>query len=213
MKNIFLISIAGWLAIVPHPLQAQSVADLLLQLELDTEKLTSMKATLQDMYTSYEIIDKGYKNISSIAKGNFNLHKTFLDALLAISPAVRDNPRIQVLLNAQYSLITEAKAATVRFRSGSPFTAQEIDYIIGVYSSLLQRCLQSIEELTMILTADELRMSDDQRLQAINRIYSDTNSQLIFMRQFNNSLATQAAQRTKELNDLQTLKRLYGLPD
>jgi hypothetical protein len=65
----------------------------------------------------------------------------------------------------------------------------------------------------MILTADELRMSDDQRLQAINRIYNDSNSQLSFLRQFNNSLATQAAQRTKELNDLQTLKRLYGLPN
>ena len=213
MNKFPIALLIGWLAMTSHPLKAQSAADLALQLELDTEKLTSMKATLQNMYSSYEIIDKGYKNISSIAQGNFNLHKAFLDGLLAISPAVRDNPRIQAALNAQYSLISEAKAATTRYRSGSPFTAQEIDYIITVYSTLLQRCLQSIEDLTMILTADELRMSDDQRLQAVNRVYNDTNNELSFLRQFNNSLATQAAQRTKELNDLQTLKRLYGLPD
>jgi hypothetical protein len=126
--NKFLIALLiGCPAMTSQPLKAQSVADLAIQLELDTEKLASMKATLQDMYKSYEIIDKGYKNISSIAQGNFNLHKLFLDGLLAISPAVRDNPRIQALLNAQYSLITEAKASTTRYRSGSPFAPQEID--------------------------------------------------------------------------------------
>lgn len=203
----------GWLATASHSSQAQSVTDLLLQLELDTEKLTSMKSTLQDMYKSYELIDKGYKRISNTAKDNFNLHKLFLDGLLAITPAVQNSPHIKEILDAQYDIITQTRAATAQVQSGSLFNAQELDYIIGVYSSLLQRCLRSIEELTMTLTADQLRMSDDQRLQVINRIYNETSGQRSFLRQFNNSVAILATQKAKELNDLTTLKRLYGLPD
>ena len=211
-KVILTISISLLTAPGSEP-RAQSITDLVTQLVLDTEKLTSMKSTLQDMYKSYEIIGKGYKDIKDIAQGNFNLHKLFLDGLLAISPAVQNAPRIVDILNAQYSIVTEFKADVTRYPSGGPFTAQELDYIISVYNTLLQRSLQSIEELTMVLTADQLRMSDAQRLQAIDRVYADTNSQLSFLKIFTNSLAIQAAQRAKEQNDINTLKQLYGLPD
>jgi hypothetical protein len=191
--------------------KAQSISDLVTQLILDTEKLTSMKSTLQELYQGYETLDKGYTKIRNIAEGNFNLHKLFLDGLLAVSPAVQNAPHILDILNAEYNLLTEYKSASGRYGAGGPFTAQELDYIIGVYSTLLQRSVQSIEELTMVITADQLRMSDAQRLQAIDRVYAEVNGQLGFLRQFDNSLAIQAAQRTKEANTIYALKSLYGL--
>ena len=45
------------------------------------------------MYTAYQLIDKGYTDVKNIVEGNFNLHHTFLDALLAVSPAVQDYSR------------------------------------------------------------------------------------------------------------------------
>lgn len=193
--------------------RGQTIADLATQLVLDTEKLTSMKSTLQELYKGYEVLDKGYTNIRNIAEGNFNLHKLFLDGLLVVSPAVQKAPRILDILNAEYSLVSEYKAASGRYPGGGPFTAQELDYIIGVYSTLLQRSLQSLEELTMVITADELRMSDAQRLQVVDRVYADVSGQLAFLRQFDNGLAIQAAQRTKEANAVNALKLLYGLPN
>jgi hypothetical protein len=192
---------------------AQSIADLLVELELDKEKLSSMKNTLQEMYQGYETLERGYTNIRDIAKGNFNLHQAFLDALWLISPAVREDPRITDILNREYSIVSGYQSANARWSASGVFTASELNYIVGRYSALLQRCLQSVEELTMVLTADELRMSDDERLQVIGRVDGETQAQLVMMQQLDNTLSIQTTQRLKEAGDINTLKLLYGLPN
>lgn len=192
--------------------RAQTVADLLIQLELDKEKLTSMKNTLQEMYQGYETLQAGYTQIRDIAKSNFNLHQAFLDALLAISPAVAGDPRIPAILDAEYRIVSGYRAANAKWSGTGVFTAQELDDIIGTYAALLQRCRQSAEELTMVLTADQLRMSDAERMQAIGRIDADTRAQLSMMQELDNTLSLQATRRLKEAGDINALKQLYGLP-
>lgn len=209
MKTLFLL--IGLLGTTVGPTRAQSIADLLLQLELDKEKLTSLKNTLQEMYQGYTVLEHGYTDIRDIAKGDFNLHQAFLDALLAVSPAVRGDPRITVILNSEYQIVSGYRSADVRWTASGVFTEQELDYIVNTYSALLQRCLQSVEELTMVLKADELRMSDADRMQAIGRINSDTQGQLAMMQQMDNSLSIQTVQRLREAGDINTLKALYGL--
>ena len=195
-----------------HSANAQSIPQLLEQLLLDKEKLTSLKATLQQMYTGYATLEKGYTNIRDIAKGNFNLHQAFLDALLVASPAVRSDPRITTIISTEYSILTGYHSATARWSGSGVFTPQELNYIIDTYSALLQRCQQSIEELTMILTADQLRMSDGERMQAINRIDEDTRQQAAILQQLDNTLSIQTQQRLKEQGDINTLNSIYGLP-
>jgi hypothetical protein len=211
MKTLFLL--IGLLGSVARPARAQSIADLLLQLELDKEKLTSLKNTLQEMYQGYTTLEHGYTNIRDIAKGNFNLHQAFLDALFAVSPSVRNDPRITVILSTEYSVLSGYRSANGRWAASGVFTTQEMDYIVNTYSALLQRCLQSVEELTMVLTSDELRMSDADRMQAIGRINTDTQAQLAMMQQLDNSLSVQTVERLREAGDINTLKALYGLPN
>jgi hypothetical protein len=208
-----LFALLGLLGALGRPAHAQSIADLLIQFELDKEKLSSMKNTLQEMYQGYTELKQGYTRIRDIAKGNFNLHAGFLDALLAISPAVRGDPRITVIINSEYSIVSGYQTANTRWTTAGVFTGQELDYIIGTYSAVLQRCLQSIEELTMILTADQLRMSDAERMQAMGRIDTDTQAQLAMMQELDNTLSLQTAQRLREAGDINTLKALYDLPN
>src|SRR6202012_3410549 len=73
----------------------------LTQLILDIEKLTQLKGILTDMKTGYTIIDGGYNEVKSIADGNFNLHSTFLNGLLMVSPAVAKYGRIANIIFAQ----------------------------------------------------------------------------------------------------------------
>ena len=64
----------------------------------------------------------------------------------------------------------------------------------------------------MILTADQLRMSDGERMQAINRIDEDTRQQAALLQQLDNTLSIQTEQRLKEQGDINTLNSIYGLP-
>jgi hypothetical protein len=213
MNKLFLTLLISLLGAMGARARAQSIAELLVQLSLDEQKLSSMKSTLQQMYQGYATLEHGYTNIRDIAKGNFDLHKGFLDALWLISPAVQNDPRITNILNAEYSIVSGYRNAGGRWSASGVFTPQELNYIIETYSALLQRCEQSIEELTMVIAADQLRMSDDQRMQAIGRIDTDTREQMGILRQLDNTLSIQTAQRLKEGGDINTLKLLYGIPN
>jgi len=191
--------------------RSQTIAQLVEQLSLDVQKLTELKTILSDMYKDYEVINKGYTDIKNIAAGNFNLHKVFLDGLLLVSPAVRNYPRIVDIVNAEFRIVSEYKSASNRFRIDPHFTLSELNYMSDTYNALFQRSLKAIEELTMVLTDGQLRTSDAQRLQAIDRVYSDITGQLGFLRRFNNNTSILAIQRLKAVNDIETLKTIYGI--
>lgn len=190
---------------------AQSIADDLEQLSLDYEKLSQFKSILSDMQKGYTIISKTYEGVKSVSEGNFNVHKVFLDALLAISPAVQNYEKVVDIINTQSEIVKEYKAARGRFNSVGVFNPNEMSYIGAVYSSLLNRSLKCLEELTIVITANQMRMSDGQRLAAIDRIDRDAQDQLDFLRSFNNNTSVQALQRSREANDMGTVKSLYGI--
>jgi hypothetical protein len=52
-------------------------------------------------------------------------------------------------------------------------------------------------------------MSDDERLQAIDRIFADTEDKLLFLRSFNNQAGILNLQRIKEKADVSTMQKLY----
>jgi hypothetical protein len=193
--------------------QAQTIIQLAEQIVLDTEKLASLKSILQDMYKAYTIINVGYNDIKNISEGTFNLHKAFLDALMAVSPAVQNYGRVVDIINAEYSIVAEYKAAYSQFSADGHFTIQELDYINTVYTSLFNKSLSCLNELTMVITTNQLRMSDAERLRAIDRVYADITGQLSFLRTFNNTTSMQAIQRAREANDIGTLKSIYGIPN
>lgn len=192
--------------------RSQSIPDLTEQLALDVQKLASIKSTLNEMIGSYDQLRSGYTHIRDIVRDNFNLHKSFLDALWILSPAVRSDPRLASLLNRTTNLITHWQRTTRL--GGSPFfTTQERSTITATLDALFQRCSQAIEELTLVTTDNELRMSDAQRLTAIDRIDAQVAAGEVFLQQFKDMLALEAARRGREANDITTLKALYGLPD
>lgn len=63
----------------------------------------------------------------------------------------------------------------------------------------------------MIITAGKLRMSDDERLKAVDRIYNDMGDKLIFLRNFNKENNILAIQRCREMVDTKVSKQLNGL--
>lgn len=181
------------------------------QLLLNVEKLAQLKLMLSHMKTGYQILSKGYTTISDLSKGNFTLHKTFLDGLLQVSPAVRKYKRVADIIDFQIKLVKEYKAAYAEFKTGRHFTATEIEYMGRVYGNLFNESLKKLEELAMVITAGELRMSDDERIKAIDRIYEDVMGQYAFLNEFNNSTALLSVQRDNEKREIELMRKIHGL--
>ncbi|WP_448635367.1 TerB family tellurite resistance protein [Pedobacter panaciterrae] len=202
---IFLIAFAG----IQYKAAAQ--ADEIAQLVLNVEKLAQLKSILSDLKKGYTIVSNGYGKIKSISEGNFQMHELFLDGLLAVSPEVRKYKRIPDIINYQLRLVKEYKAAFKRFKSAKAFSTTEIIYMEKIYERLFNQSIDNLEALTTVVTAGKLRMSDDERIKAIDRIYVDMEDKLSFLRDFNNNTSMLALQRNKELHDIQGIKNLSGI--
>lgn len=209
MKKIVLIIVMFLLLCSPLKMQAQSQE--IQQLILNIEKLSQFKKILSDMKKGYDILNGGYKTVKDLSEGNFSLHKTFLDALMQVSPTVKNYKRVGDIINYQLLLIKESKIAVNRFRKSENFTVQEINYFEKIYSNLSNQSLRNLDELTTIVTADKLRMSDDERLEAIDKIYTEMQEKLLFLKAFNSSSNVLALQRAKEKNDVTAIRYNYQL--
>ncbi|RKR83345.1 hypothetical protein BDD43_3550 [Mucilaginibacter gracilis] len=179
------------------------------QLILDVEKLAQFKGILKQMYDGYSILTQGYGTVKNLTQGNFSLHQVFLDGLLQVSPEVRKYARIADIISDESHIVSEYKKAYSRFQNSGRFSLDELDYMGKVYGQLNKAALADLEELANVITAGKLRMSDDERLNAIDRIYADTNNKLQFLRAFNRKAGLLQANRQREADQLQTLKNMY----
>jgi len=191
--------------------RARAQSDELQQLLLNIEKLTQFKAILSDMKKGYQIYQQGYGTISNLSKGNFDLHNIYLTGLMAVNPAVLNNPRISQIMGQQSDIISEYQRYSNLFRQSGSFSPAELTYMDNVYDQLVKQSNANVDDLVNVTTAGKLRMSDDDRLRAIDRIYNSSSDQLQFLLFFNQQAVMLSLQRSKDLNDTRTLKRLYGI--
>ncbi|HTN20748.1 MAG TPA: hypothetical protein VL125_09745 [Pelobium sp.] len=191
------------------PVKAQSAE--VQQLLLNVEKLSQLKNILADMKKGYVIITNGYNAVKDVSQGNFSLHEVFLDGLLIVNPEIKKYRRVADIISYQKDLVTEYKSAFNRFKASDNFSSQEIGYLGKVYKQLFDQSLNNLDELTTVITSSQLRMSDDERLQAIDRIFADTQDKLMFLRSFNKQTSILNLQRQKEKTDIRATKQYYNL--
>lgn len=209
MKKYFFLLMALFIALMPQYSFAQK--DEIAQLLLNVEKLSQFKSILKQMKQGYKILDGGYNTVKDISQGNFNLHKTFLDGLMAVSPAVKKYRKIAQIIDGQITLVKEYKSALGKFRSDKNFNINELEHMERIYGNLLDLSLRNLDELASVVTAGKMRMSDDERLKAIDRIYEDMEDKIHFLRHFNEEASILSLQRSKAKKDIRFSEQINGI--
>jgi hypothetical protein len=196
---------------IAMPLALQGQSQEAVQLVLNYEKLLQLEEILDNMYKGYKILSDGYNTIKNIAEGNFNIHQAFLSGLYAVNPSVKNYVRVAKIVEYQQLLVQRYKKAW-KTLSGNPYlTETEINHIEKVYSGLVEESLRSLDELLMVVTASKLRMSDEERLKAIDRIYYQVEDELMFLTDFNNSTQVLLLQRQADAYDADNTRKLYSV--
>jgi hypothetical protein len=207
MKKLLL---ALLLLTLSAPVKVHAQTAEVTQLILNIEKLNQLRKILQELKDGYEILFKGYTLIRDLSKSNFNLHQAFLDGLLQVSPGVKNYQRIKDIIALQLALLKEYQAAQRQFSVSGFLRADELEYLDSVYGRLIKRSVKNLDALTDVLTTKKLRMSDDERLKAVDSIYEDMAESLVFLREFNASTSVLALQRKKEHQDIKMSQALHG---
>ena len=179
------------------------------QLLLNVEKLSQLKNILADMKKGYQVISGGYNAIKNISQGNFSLHEVFLDGLMLVSPEVKKYRRVADIVSYQKNIVSEYKSALKEFNASDTFNPKELGYLGRVYKQLFDQSIDNLDELVMIITSSKLRMSDSERLEAIDRIFLDVHDKLVFLRDFNSKAMSLSLARERQKAELKHTMSLY----
>ncbi|WP_313258245.1 TerB family tellurite resistance protein [Sphingobacterium sp.] len=200
------------LMILVQALPARSQSAEVVQLLLNVEKLAQFKTIFKQMKQGYNILQGGYRTVKDLSAGNFNLHKTFLDALLRVSPTVRRYHKVADIIQMQLNILETCRTFNRQLNKKNLFQDGELSYLVKIYQGLLDRSLNNLEELVMVLSDRALSMNDSERLHAIDGIHDEMQEMTIFLRKFSNDSKLLLLQRKKEVNDVRSIRKQMEQP-
>lgn len=178
------------------------------QLVMDIEKLAQLKSMYRSMVKGYNTLTKGYGEVINLAKGNFDLHKTYLDGLMAVNPAVRRYGKINSVAANQSLIVNECNDAYQKFVRSGMFSGAELMEMKSSGKRIVDESGKELDELLLVVTPGSLRMNDEERIRAIDRIDVTMNEHLKAMRLMiadNRQISLLRAQKQRDVKAMKTL--------
>ena len=208
LKAIYIVLIFAYLFSV---CSVQGQSSDVIQLTLNVEKLAQFRSILKQMKEGYDILNSGYRTVRDLSQGNFTLHRTFLDGLLRVSPAVRRYRKIVEIINMQLRVVEQCRAGYKSFSLSQLFNPQELHYISVIHDRILRLSLGNLNELLLVLSEQTLEMSDDERLSRIDAIHRQMEEKLHFLSHFDSEASILHLQRKKEIANSHSMEKIQGI--
>jgi len=171
------------------------------------EQVAALKIYAGYLKKGYEIGSSGLNFIKSASKGEFDLHGTFFSSLKAVSPEIKHSSKIADIIQMQLQIGKAVLSVEELELLGDANQA----YVALVGSNLLMDCLSDLEELLLVITSGKLEMSDDERLDRIDELYSAMQEKKIFALRFAAAARSLASARSKELKTLKEMEDWYEI--
>lgn len=210
MKKLCLILLVICSSV--HAVHAQTFSEFFRQDKTQKKYLLKQIAELQSYIKlarkGYGIVSDGLNFIGDLKNDKFNLDKDYFSSLNNISPAVKKDNNIANTISLQSS-INDLYNKAKKDEQSVYLSSSEQNYIQKVWSNLLDKCSDDITQLDNLTTAGNYKMKEDERLQAIDKVYKDMQDKNEFANSFYNEVKVLINQRTKENLEAKTLREMY----
>lgn len=139
-------------------------------------------------------------------------YRKYYEELAQVKAIISYYQRIRDITRKQLRLIDEYNRSWTLIRQDRHFTAKEILYMEKVYSGILDESLKNIDQINLIIKSFTTKMSDAKRLELINNAADQVDANYSDLAQFNRQNTLLSLQRAKTKTEVETVKKLYGLP-
>ena len=139
------------------------------------------------------------------------LYANYFDELSKVKAVINGYQVVKAVINGQQQLVKEYATALSLSKQDKNFTPLEIDYMGQVYAGILEQSLKSLEQLGLAINAFTTQMTDAKRLIIIHAAADDIEKRLTDLRQFNQQNIRVSLQRAKQQNDVNAVRKLYGI--
>lgn len=151
--------------------------------------------------------------ISNWVEKQRTLYKDYYEELVKVKSIISYYHRIRDISQRQIQLVEAYHKAWNLFRQDKHFTSDELNYMERVYSGILEESAKNIDQVFLVINSFQTQMSDAKRLEIINAAADQVDANYYDLTRFNQQNIMLSLQRAKTYNDVEVVKKLYGLPE
>ena len=174
-------------------------------------QIEALQVQLQYVKTGYKIVDKGLTTVGEIKEGTHDLDKDYFNSLKEVNPLIRKSPKVNQILINQQLILNEFNDLVAYCKQDAHYTKSEINHVTRVYEGIRSHGQMVISELTLITTAGQTEMTDDERLARLEKAHEEMMDQFAFTKNFAASTKMLAIERAKEQQQIKNLRKLNGI--
>lgn len=171
------------------------------QIKLYIQQIAANKVYIEYLQKGYSIVKKGLRTIGDIKDGHWSLDIDLFDGLEKINPKVRHYAKVTDIIALNTQVVKRAKKLVQETHNGKHFTKQEVGYAEKVKNALLVNCSALADELSILISKSELKMSDDERIKRIEILHEQMRDNFSFVNHFSGALQLLQLQKDKEWRD------------
>ncbi|MGY3211902.1 conjugal transfer protein TraI [Mucilaginibacter sp. HD30] len=168
--------------------------------------LQNAQKTIENELSKFRLTE-----ISNWSEKQKTLYNDYYQELWKVKSTIAYYQRIKDLTFRQVALVGEYQRAWKLFLSDKHFRPEEILQMQRVYTGILDASAKNLDQIIMVINPSKTQMSDQQRLDAINRSGDLLDENYSDLKQYNNQNMILSLHRSKDLNELQTIRNYYGL--
>jgi hypothetical protein len=181
------------------------------QIKYLLQQIAANKVYIEYLEKGYNIAHKGLQTIHDIKKGDFNLSFDFFESQKNVNPRIKTWSKVEDVVAYQVRIIKTAKQTLLDIKETGQFTREELDYCKAIFDNLLNECIISIDELLDITTNRKFVMKDGERMDRIDRLYTDMQDKYSFASSFSEEMGVISAQRFSEQSEIILSKRINAV--
>jgi hypothetical protein len=191
----------------------KAIKKVIIAVDLNVQRLQNKTIWLQNAQKTLENKMSQLKldEIKSWVEKQRKLYADYFQELQTVKAALAYYQRVKDIIQRQLQLVNEYKGAWALFRQDKNFTSEELDYMLNIYTGMMDESLKSMEQLSLVVNAFVTQMADAKRLEIINTVADNLEQQFTDLREFNNQNKMISLQRASEKGEIEYVRRLYGL--
>jgi len=192
----------------------EGVKKVIVAVDLQIQRIQTQTIWLQNAQKVLENAMSQLKltDIANWVEKQKDLYADYYQELWEVKSAIVYYQRAKEIIAEQLELVNAYKQAFALFRQDKNFTEDEISYMYKVYSGILDESVKNLDQILNVINAFTTQMSDAQRLAIIDDAAKRIDQNYSDIKEFNNENIKISLQRAKEYNDVDVVKKLYGLP-
>jgi hypothetical protein len=191
----------------------QAIKKVIVELDLKIQKLQNKTIRLQNAQKAIENTMSKLRldEIKNWMEKQRKLYADYFDELKTVKLSLTYFQRVKDIIDQQVQIVKEYRAAWALFKQDRNFTGDELGYMQNVYTGMMDESSKNVDQLVLVIDAFVTQMTDAKRLEIINTVAVNVEQNFMDLKEFNEQNKMISLQRATEKNDIEYVKKLYGL--